>query len=52
MMNENEAELLNIIRNNADPESALVTSIGIILEFLKQHESSEEQASAGLRVLV
>lgn len=52
MVNENEVELIKIIRENDNQEQALVTAIGIILDFLKQHGSSEEQASADLRVLV
>lgn len=52
VVNENEVELIKIIRENDNQEQALVTAIGIILDFLKQHGSSEEQASADLRVLV
>ena len=49
--NENEIELIKIIRENDNQEQALVTAIEIILDFLTQHGSSEEQASADLRVL-
>ena len=52
VVNENEVELIKIIRENDNQEQALVTAIGIILDFLKQHGSSEGQASADLRVLV
>ena len=51
-MTANENELLNIIRENDNQETALMTAAVIILDFLKQHGSSEEQASADLRVLV
>ena len=49
-MSENELELISIIRENDKPEQALMTATLIILGFLKQHESSEVQASAGLLV--
>ena len=42
-MTENEKELIRIIRENDNPEQALLTATVIILDFLKQHESSEEQ---------
>ena len=44
-------ELIRVIRENDNPELALMTAATIILGYLKQHESFEEQASAGLRVL-
>lgn len=47
-MTENEIELLNMIRENDHPEQALMAAAVIILGFLKQHESSEAQAAAGL----
>ena len=47
-MKDNEIELLNMIRENDNPEQALMTAAVIILGFLKQHESSEAQAAAGL----
>ena len=49
-MTANEIELLNIIRENDNQETALMTAAVIILGFLKQHESSEEQVSVDLRV--
>ena len=49
-MSENELELISIIRENDKPEQALMTATLIVLGFLKQHESSEVQASAGLLV--
>jgi hypothetical protein len=51
-MTENEKELIKIIRENDNPEQALMTAAVIILGFLKQHESSEVQAPAYLRELV
>ena len=47
-MSENEIELLKLIRENDNPETALMTAAVIILGFLKQHESSEEQVAASL----
>ena len=41
MMTENERELINMIRENDNPEEALMTASLIILGFLKQLESSE-----------
>ena len=43
-MTENEKELIKIIRENDNPERALMTAAVMILGFLKQHGSSEEQA--------
>ena len=43
-MTENEKELIKIIRENDNPEQALMTATVIILDFLKQHESFEGQA--------
>lgn len=50
-MTENEKELIGIIRENDTPEQALMTATIIILDYLKQHESSVVQASVGLREL-
>ena len=44
-------ELIKLIRENDNPEQALMTAAVIILGYLKQHESFEEQASACLPVL-
>ena len=51
MMSENETELISIIRENDNPEQALMTATLIILGYLKLHGSSEVQASAGLQEL-
>ena len=50
-MTENEKELINIIRENDNPEQALMTAAVIILGFLKQHESFEGQVPAYPSVL-
>ena len=49
-MTENEKELLELIRSSADPEKAFETALKIILEFLKQDESSQSQQPAYSRV--
>ena len=48
-MTANEKELINMIRENDNPEQALMTAAVIILGFLKQHESSEAQAAVCLQ---
>lgn len=50
-MTSNEIELIELIRENDNPDRALMTATLIVLGFLKQHESFEEQAAADLRVL-
>ena len=50
-MTENERELIKLLRENDNPEQALMTAAVIILGYLKQHESSEEQAAVCLPVL-
>ena len=44
-------ELIKLVRENDNPEQALLTATLVILEFLKQHESFEEQVAADLRAL-
>ena len=51
-MTDKEIELINLIRENDNPEQAILTATAIILEYLKQHESSEEQLSVCLPALV
>ena len=51
-MTANEIELINIIRENDNPEQALMKATAIILDFLKQHESFEGQAAVCLQELV
>lgn len=50
-MTQNEAELIKLIRENDNPEQAFMTATLIVLGFLKQHESFEEQAAVGLQAL-
>ena len=51
-MTDNELELLNLIRNNDNPEKALVTAIETIISYLKQFESFEEPSVAVVQALV
>ena len=48
-MTENEKELLKLIRENDNPERALMAATLIVLGYLKQHGSSEVPAAACLR---
>lgn len=50
-MSDNQMELLTIIRENDNPARALMTVSLVILGYLKQHESSEEQVVADSREL-
>lgn len=50
-MTNNEIELIEIIRENDNPERALMTATLIVLGYLKQHGSFEEQAVACPQVL-
>ena len=50
-MTKNETELLNLIRENDNPEQALMTAMVIILDYLKPLGSFEVQAPAYLQVL-
>ncbi len=45
---ENEKQLIDLIRENVNPENAIMTATAIIIDFLKLHESSEGQAAASL----
>jgi hypothetical protein len=47
-MTENKIELIKLILENDNPEQAIMTAAVIIHDLLKQHEASEEQASACL----
>ena len=40
-MSENEIKLIEMIRNNSNPDKAFVMALEIILLFLKHHESLE-----------
>ena len=48
-MTANEIELINLIRENDNPEQALLTAVDIILLYLTLHGSSEVQAVADLQ---
>lgn len=50
-MTDNEKELINMIRENDNPGQALMTAAVIVLNYLKQHESSAIQESAVLQEL-
>ena len=48
-MTENETTLLNMIRENNNPEQALLIAVGIITDHLKHCELSELKSSDELR---
>ena len=48
-MTDNEKKLIELIRENDNPEEAIVTAVNTILSFLGQRESFEEQVPVGLR---
>ena len=50
-MTANEQELINLIRENDKPGQALATAVKIILLYLGQRGSYQEQAAADLQVL-
>lgn len=50
-MTENERELIKIIRENDNPEKALITAVDIILLFLTQQKSFGGQVVAEPREL-
>ena len=50
-MTENEKELMHIISQTDNPEKSIKIAIGLILDFLKQHESSPAPSSACLQEL-
>ena len=49
-MTENELKLIELIRENDNPEQALATAVNTILSFLEQHESSQVPCPASLVV--
>jgi hypothetical protein len=51
VLSENNMELIKLVRENDNPEQALMAAATIIIGYLKQHGSSEEQAAAGLPAL-
>ena len=52
VMTDNEKELINMIRENDNPEQALMTAAVIILGFLKQHESNSIPSAVYLQAHV
>jgi hypothetical protein len=49
-MTENKLELIKLILANDNLEQAVMTANAIILDFLKQNESPEEQTAVCLSV--
>ena len=49
MFNENEDELMRMIRENDNPAQATMIAIDIILEYLRQPESFEARAAVCLQ---
>ena len=45
-MTDNKVELVKLILETVDVEQAVLTAAAIISDFLKQHESSQEQIAA------
>ena len=50
-MTENEIKLIELIRENDNPEEAILTAVSIITSFLEQPQSFEGQAVACLQEL-
>lgn len=50
-MSENEIELINLIRENDNPERALTTAVETIILYLKQRGSFQEQVAVDLQEL-
>jgi hypothetical protein len=48
-MTENELKLIELIRENDNPEEAIITAVNILTLFLEQLGSFEGQAPADLR---
>lgn len=48
-MTNDQTELLDMIRNSKDPEKAILTALGVIIDYLSQHESFEEQVDVDSR---
>jgi hypothetical protein len=48
-MNENEIELIDIIRNSSDPERVSVYMVNLFLDYLRTHAPSQETHSVGLQ---
>ena len=48
-MSYNEMELINIIRENDNPEQTLITAVKVFSAFLEQLEAVQELQPASLR---
>ena len=48
-MTDNENTLIQLIRENDNPDEAIVTAVNIILSFLEPHESSLKPSFACLQ---
>lgn len=48
-MSKNETELIDMVRENDNPEQAMMIAVDIILEYLRRPESFEAQAAAYLQ---
>ena len=48
MFNENEDELMRMIRENDNPAQAVFTAIKVFAAFLEQLEADQEPQAAGL----
>ena len=49
-MTENERELIRLIRENNNPDEAILIAVGAILSVLGQHESCQVQSVAVLQM--
>ena len=50
MFNENEDELLRMVRENDNPEQAVLTAIKVFAAFLEQLEVTQEPQAVCLQV--
>jgi hypothetical protein len=48
-MTENELRLIKLIRENDNPEEAIITAVNIISSFLEQEQSFQGQTPACLQ---
>lgn len=51
-MTENELKLIEMIRDNDNPEQALQIAVEIILDYLNRQKSSESKSSVVFREFV
>lgn len=48
-MTNDQYELLEMIRNSKDPEQAILTALGVIIDYLTQHESSATPSDVAIQ---